>query len=75
MINNQQLLSFVERIERIEEDIAQANADKSEIYKEAKSAGFDVKAIKKCVALRKKDKDEIFEEDEILKLYREALDI
>jgi len=75
MINNQQLLSFVERIERIEEDIAQGNADKSEIYKEAKSAGFDVKAIKKCVALRKKDKDEIFEEDEILKLYREALDI
>ena len=75
MINNQQLLSFVERIERIEEDIAQGNADKSEIYKEAKSAGFDVKAIKKCVALRKKYKDEIFEEDEILKLYREALDI
>lgn len=75
MINNQQLLSFVERIEKIEEDIAQGNADKSEIYKEAKSAGFDVKAIKKCVALRKKDKDEIFEEDEILKLYREALDI
>ena len=46
-----------------------------EIYKEALAQGFDPKYIKKCIALRKKDKDEIAEEDEVLSLYRKALGI
>lgn len=53
-----QLRAFVERIERIEAEIKEMNADKSEIYKEARGVGFDVKAIRKCVAKRKLDDDD-----------------
>jgi uncharacterized protein (UPF0335 family) len=72
-MNKDLLLSIVQRIEKLNEDAAQIAADIKEIYKEAVTQGFDTKAIRKCVALRKKDKDEIIEEDEVLKLYRNAL--
>lgn len=74
-MNKDLLLSIVERIEKLNEDAAQIATDIKEIYKEALAQGFDVKAIKKCVALRKKDKDELTEEDEILKIYRKILGI
>lgn len=72
-MNKDLLLSFVQRIEKLNEESAQIAADIKEIYKEALAQGFDVKAIRKCVTLRKKDKDKLIEEDEVLKLYREAL--
>lgn len=72
-MNKELLLSLIERIEKLNEDAAQISADIKEIYKEALAQGFDTKAIKKCIALRKKDKDELEEEDEVLKLYRSAL--
>ena len=72
-MNKDLLLSIVQRIEKLNEDSAQISADIKEIYKEALAQGFDTKAIKKCIALRKKDKDELEEEDEVLKLYRSAL--
>lgn len=74
-IDGAQLKSFVERVERIEEDIAALNADKAELYKEAKSAGYDPKFIRKIVALRKLDPDELDEEDELLAMYRQAMGI
>lgn len=72
-IDGAQLKSFVERTESLDEEIAALNADKSEVYKEAKSAGYDPKYIRKIVALRKLDPDELDEADELLKMYREAL--
>lgn len=45
----QQLRAFIERIERVEEEIKSLNADKSEIYKEARGNGFDVKTMRKVV--------------------------
>lgn len=72
-MNKELLLSLVQRIEKLNEDTAQIAADIKEIYKEALAQGFDTKAIKKCIALRKKDKDELTQEDEILNLYRNAL--
>lgn len=72
-MNKDLLLSLIERIEKLNEDAAQIAADIRDIYKEALAQGFDAKAIKKCIALRKKDKDELEVEDEVLKLYREAL--
>ena len=72
-IDGAQLKSFVERTESLEQEIAALNADKSEVYKEAKSAGYDPKYIRKIVALRKLDPDELDEADELLKMYREAL--
>ena len=74
-MNKELLLSLIERIEKLNEETAQIAADIKDIYKEAVSQGFDTKAIKKCIALRKKDKHERIEEDEILKLYRITLDI
>lgn len=68
-----QLRAFVERIERVEEDIKERNADKSDIYKEAKMNGFDVKVLRKVVSLRRKDYAERQEEDAILELYLGAL--
>lgn len=65
----------MERVERIEEDIGALNADKAELYKEAKSVGYDPKFIRKIVALRKLDPDELDEEDELLAMYRQAMGI
>lgn len=74
-LDNQQLITIVERIEKLNEDTANIAADIKEIYSEAKSAGFDPKYIKKCIALRAKDPDEIDEEDELMRMYRDALGI
>lgn len=68
-----QLRAFVERVERIEEEIATLNADKSEIYKEARGSGFDVKALRKVVAQRKLDPSEREERDAIFDLYWHAI--
>lgn len=72
-MNKDLLLSLVERIEKLNSDAEAIAADIKEVYHEAKMQGFDAKVIKKCIALRKKDKDELEEEDEVLKLYRSAL--
>lgn len=69
------LLSLVERIETLNKQAEEIAADIKEIYKEAISQGYDPKYIKKCIALRKKDKDEVEEEDELLAMYRNALGI
>ncbi len=72
-VNSGQLRAVVERIERVEEEIRDLNADKSDIYKEAKGNGFDAKAIRKIVSLRHMDRDNRREEEEILDLYLNAL--
>ena len=74
-MNKDQLLSIVQRIERLEEESAAIAADIKEIYSEAKSSGFDPKYIRQCIKLRKMDADEIDEQDELLKMYRDALGI
>lgn len=73
--SKEQLKSVVERIEKLNEDLTNIKADIKEIYKEAKSNGFDVKALKEIIRMRKRDKDEIAEQDEIIQLYRSALDM
>ena len=68
-----QLRSIVERIERLDEEIAELNGDKKEIYAEAKGNGYDVKVLRKVIALRKRDLDERKEEEAILDLYLQAV--
>lgn len=70
-----QLLLLVERIENLEQDAKQIAEDIREVYSEAKNAGYDPKYIKQCIKLRAKDPDEVEEQDELLKMYREALHI
>lgn len=74
-IDNQQLLTIIERIEKLNEDTANIAADIKEIFAEAKSAGFDPKYIRQMIRLRKLDPDEIDEQDELVKMYRGALGI
>ena len=73
--DNQQLLSIIERIEKLNEDTAAIAADIKEIYSEAKSAGYDPKYIRQMIRLRKMDPDELDENDELIKMYRSALGI
>lgn len=68
------LKSFVERVERLEAEIKGLNEDKSEVYKEAKSTGFDVKTIKAVVSKRRKDPADRDEQDALFELYWEALE-
>ena len=72
-IDNKQLITIIERIEKINEDVSALAADTKEIYAEAKSAGFDPKYIRQMVRLRKMDPDELSENDELMKIYRDAL--
>ena len=69
------LRSFVERIERLEEEKAALLADIKEVYAEAKGTGFDVKTLRQIIALRKLDQSDRQEQDALLELYKRALDI
>lgn len=68
-----QLRSFVERIERVEEEIRAMNDDKKEIYSEAKGNGFDTKVLKRVIQIRRQDHAERMEQEAILDLYLAAL--
>jgi uncharacterized protein (UPF0335 family) len=70
---NQELLQIVERIEAQNATISHETEVRKAIYADAKSSGFDVKVLRKVVALRKKRADEVAEEDAIEMMYREAL--
>lgn len=68
-----ELRLLVERIERLEEEKKGMADDIKDVFAEAKSRGFDAKAIKKIVQIRKKKKEEFEEEEMILETYMAAL--
>jgi uncharacterized protein (UPF0335 family) len=68
------LRSFVERIERLEEEIKGLTDDKKDIYAEAKGEGFDVKILREVIRLRKQDEKERDERDSLLDVYMHALE-
>jgi uncharacterized protein (UPF0335 family) len=72
-MTNNQLVSIVERIEKLEDDRALLASDIKDIYAEAKGNGFDPKIIKKLIAMRKKDAEEREREEELLQTYMSAL--
>lgn len=69
----EQLRSFVERIERLEEEKASLTADVREVYSEAKGQGFDTKILRQVIALRKLDTADRQESEAVLDLYLTAL--
>jgi uncharacterized protein (UPF0335 family) len=69
----EQLRSFVERIERLEEEKAALGGDIRDLYAQAKSSGFDTKALKKIIRLRKQDASERRDEEAVLATYMHAL--
>lgn len=69
----EQLRSIVQRIEKLEEEKAAIAADIREVYAEAKGNGFDVKALRSIVRLRKMDASDRDEQELVLDTYRRAL--
>lgn len=68
-----QLKTIVERIERLEEEKKATSDDIRDVYAEAKGNGFDVKALRTIVRLRKLDTDERREQEAVLETYMHAL--
>jgi uncharacterized protein (UPF0335 family) len=72
-IQGDQLKTIVERIERLEEEKKNISGDIKEVYDEAKGNGYDVKIIRKVIAIRKRDFNERQEEETLLDLYLQAV--
>ena len=72
-IAGERLRTFIERIERLNEEIKGLNDDKSEIFKEAKGTGFDTKVMRRIIQLRAMDDVDRQEREALEELYRAAL--
>ena len=72
-ISAQRLKSFIQRIERLEEEKKTLGADVREVYSEAKSGGFDPKIMRKVVSLRRLDKAERAEQEALMQVYLDAI--
>ncbi len=68
-----ELRQFVERIERLDAEKKDLAEQQKEVLAEAKSRGYDTKVMRKVIALRKRDADDIAEEEAVLEMYKEAL--
>lgn len=68
-----QLRAIVERVERLDKEIDDLNSDKRDIYVEAKSNGYDVKALKEVIRQRRKDPSELTEFETVVDVYKAAL--
>lgn len=68
-----ELRQFIERYERLEAEKADIADQQKEVMAEAKGRGYDTKILRKVISLRKRDADDIAEEEAVLELYKEAL--
>ncbi|MCW8843350.1 MAG: DUF2312 domain-containing protein [Rhodobacteraceae bacterium] len=68
-----ELRQFVERFERLEVEKTDIADQQKEVMAEAKARGYDTKVMRKIIAHRKRDKDDIAEEEAVFEMYREAL--
>lgn len=75
VINTENLIQLVNKIERIEQERLESSDLLKDAFNEAKALGYDVKIIKHVLKLRKKDKDALAEEDSLIELYRGALNV
>lgn len=68
-----ELRQFVERFERLEAEKKGIADHQKEVMAEAKSRGYDTKVFRKLIAIRKRDRDDLAEEEAVLEMYRQAL--
>lgn len=68
-----ELRQFIERIERLDMEKKDIAEQQKEVMAEAKGRGYDTKVIRKVIALRKRDQDDIAEEEAVMAMYKEAL--
>lgn len=72
-VSSKHLKSFIDRLEKLDEEKTALMEDIKDVYGEAKAVGFDAKTIRKIVAMRKKDLEKRREEQELLDLYMSAI--
>lgn len=72
-VTAEELRQFVERFERLDAEKKDIAEQQKEVMAEAKARGYDTKVMRKVIALRKRDKDDIAEEEAVLYMYCEAL--
>jgi uncharacterized protein (UPF0335 family) len=72
-VSGERLMSFIKRIEKLNEDKDAVTSDLTEVYAESKSVGFDVKILRQIVKLRKQEVEKRREESELLELYASAI--
>jgi len=72
-LSAEHLKQFIERVERLEEEIKNLQEDKKEVFAEAKGSGFDVKAMKEIIKIRKTEANELEEQEYLLDTYKKAL--
>lgn len=72
-VTAEELRAFIERLERLEAEKKDVTDQQKEVMAEARGRGYDVRILRKLVALRKKDPADVSEEEAILELYKEAL--
>ncbi|HTZ36803.1 MAG TPA: DUF2312 domain-containing protein [Stellaceae bacterium] len=72
-IAGDRLKSFIERIERLEEEKKALANDIKEVYAEAKGTGFDTKIMRQLIRLRRMDKDDLDEQEALIDVYKRAL--
>jgi uncharacterized protein (UPF0335 family) len=68
-----ELKQFIERVERLEEEKKEISEQIKEVMAEAKGRGYDTKVMRKVISLRKRDADDIAEEEAVLEMYKAAL--
>ena len=68
-----ELRQFIERIERLDAERKDLAEQQKEVMAEAKGRGYDTKVMRKLITMRKRDKDDIAEEEALLAMYKEAL--
>jgi uncharacterized protein (UPF0335 family) len=72
-IAGERLRSFIERIERLEEEKRTLAEDIKEVFAEAKGNGFDAKIMRQIIKIRRMDKDDLDEQETLLDIYKRAL--
>jgi uncharacterized protein (UPF0335 family) len=72
-IAGERLKSFIERIERLEDEKRALAEDIKEVFAEAKGSGFDTRIMRQIIRIRKRDQEELDEEETLLDLYKRAL--
>ena len=68
-----ELRQFIERVERLDAEKKDLAEQQKEVMAEAKSRGYDTKVMRKIISLRKRDQNDIAEEEAVLEMYKEAL--
>lgn len=71
--NKDEVMQYINRIEKLEEEKKATSDDIKSVYLEVKSTGYDAKIIRKLVAIRRKSRDERKEEEALLELYMSAI--